>query len=158
MRILIDSWTTTVRVSSQARQQMVRISQRLLVRITAATERGDVLRWSIRILMVRIRVRIMMRMYRRVQHDIASQNMVRVHVQAHPWANPRLWMLVVDTPDDIIADAATHRRRTAAQRCDVDTASDRATLMVRVRSSHSGHSSRTVHHTTDGTTWTSWRI
>jgi len=108
---------------------MVRISQRRLVRITAATERGDVLRWSIRILMVRIMLRIMLRrMYRRVQHDDMSRNMVRVHVRAQLWANHRQPMLVVGATDVIFVEAATRRRRTAALRCDVDTASDRATF------------------------------
>jgi len=83
--------------TTTTRQQIVRISQRLLVRITAATERGDVLRWSIRILMVRI----MLRMYRKVQHDDVSQNMVWMHVRAQLWANHRQSMLVVDATDII---------------------------------------------------------
>jgi len=57
-----------------------------------------------------------------------------------------------------LRDAATRRRRTAALRCDVDTASGRATLTDRVRSSRSGYSSRIAQPTTDGTMWTSWRI
>jgi len=48
---------------------------------------------------------------------------------------------------------------TAVERCVVDNVSDRVPLMVRVRSSRSGHGSRIiVHHTTNGMMRTSWRI
>ena len=131
VRILKDSWMTATRASLQVPQRMVRISRRRMVRKPT----------RVCIAVVNVYVGYQLRCILMVHHRVRT---------THPTPGIRR--------DVIIVAGVTRQRMTAVQRCVVDNASDRASLMVRVRSSLSGHISRIVHPTTDGMMRTSWRI